>query len=232
MNKLTNQTLALILGLTTLGVIANSANAQELSTDNLQINTIEQQTTGQPIPGTTSTSVTAFMPNIDVSIAQLGSNETIGYVIAQNNSDPNILHRHDYSYIGLGGNVGLQQEGTGLGEASFVINGKVALARELSLRPAVVFSNDDTVFLVPLTYDFTIKSKDPFKEVPIVPFLGGGGVFTTNDQDNAGFLITGGADWRLSDDFVANAGLHVGFIEDSTDIGLVLGIGYIIPQKD
>ena len=232
MTKLTHQTLALIFGLTTLGTIANSVSAQELETHSLQINTIEQQTTGQPIPGTTSTTVTAFIPNIDATVADLVSQETTPYIISHNSGDPDILHTHDYSYVGLGGNIGLQEEGTSLGDEAFVLNGKVALARDLSLRPAAIFGNDDTSFLIPITYDFTIASNDPFKEVPIVPFIGGGAVFTTDDQDSVGFLFSGGADWRLSDDFVANAGLHVGFIEDSTDIGLVLGIGYIIPQRD
>jgi hypothetical protein len=235
MNKLTYQGLSFLLGLTTLGGIVESVSAQELP-DNLQVNpiqlnTIQQQATGQPTPGTTSTTVAAFMP-VDNSVVTELASDSKAQVIVQNTTDPEIIFKHDYSYIGLGGNVGIKLEQTSLGEAGFVINGKVALAPELSLRPVVIFSNNDTVFLVPITYDITLKGKDPFQEIPFVPFIGGGAVFTTNDNDNAGFLVTGGVDWRLSKDFVANVALHTGFIEDSTDMGLVIGVGYIIPQKN
>lgn len=256
MSKLTHHSLSLILGLSALVGMTYSVSAQELSSElapdpiqfaldlekssksdlkledlNLQINTIEQQATGQPIPGTTATTVAALIPQEKEMMTQLASSDT-PQLMVQNTTDPEIIFRHDYSYIGLGGNVGVKLEQTSLGEAGFVINGKVALAQELSLRPAVIFSDKDTVFLVPITYDITLKSSDPFKEIPFVPFIGGGAVFTTNDNDNAGFLVTGGVDWRMSKDFVANVALHTGFIEDSTDMGLVIGVGYIIPQKN
>jgi hypothetical protein len=235
MKKITHQWLSVLLGISTLGVISHSTSAQELNPElnqdkqKIEIQTIQQESTGQPNPGTTATTLAAFTPTVNPTISQFNS-PNYGIVTAQNTTDPEIIFRHDYSYIGLGGNVGVESEQTSLGETGFVINGKIALAQELSLRPAVIFG-DDTVFLVPITYDITLKDKDPFKEVPFVPFIGGGAVFTTNSDNNAGFLITGGVDWRLSENFVANAGLHVGFIEDSTDIGLILGVGYIIPQK-
>jgi len=204
---------------------------QEINTQTLEINTIQQQATGQPTPGTSSTTANSLISPQNQVVAQSMVN-SLPTQIAQNTTDPEIIFRHDYSYIGLGGNVGVKLEQTSLGEAAFVINSKIALAQELSLRPAVLFSENDTIFVVPITYDITLKDKDPFKEVPYVPFIGGGAVFTTNDNDNAGFLITGGLDYRLSRDFVANISLHTGFIEDSTDMGLVIGVGYIIPQKD
>jgi hypothetical protein len=256
MFKLTHHSLSFLLGLSAVAGMTYSVSAQDLTPEtaidpiqfaldleklsksdlqlndlNLQIKTIEQQATGQPTPGTTSTTVMALMPEEKAVTTQLALDDN-SQLLVQNTTDPEIIFRHDYSYIGLAGNVGVKLEQTSLGEAGFVINGKVALAQELSLRPAVIFSDRDTVFLVPITYDITLKSSDPFKEIPFVPFIGGGAVFTTNDNDNAGFLVTGGVDWRMSKDFVANVALHTGFIEDSTDMGLVIGVGYIIPQKN
>lgn len=243
MNQLKLSSLSILLSLSALGGLSFSATAQEIpvelevnlnqeiNTQTLEINTIQQQATGQPTPGTTSTTVNSLISPQNQVVAQSMVN-SLPTQIAQNTTDPEIIFRHDYSYIGLGGNVGVKLEQTSLGEAAFVINSKIALAQELSLRPAVLFSENDTIFVVPITYDITLKDKDPFKEVPYVPFIGGGAVFTTNDNDNAGFLITGGLDYRLSRDFVANISLHTGFIEDSTDMGLVIGVGYIIPQKD
>lgn len=243
MNQLKLSSLSILLSLSALGGLSFSATAQEIpvelevnlnqeiNTQTLEINTIQQQATGQPTPGTTSTTANSLISPQNQVVAQSMVN-SLPTQIAQNTTDPEIIFRHDYSYIGLGGNVGVKLEQTSLGEAAFVINSKIALAQELSLRPAVLFGENDTIFVVPITYDITLKDKDPFKEVPYVPFIGGGAVFTTNDNDNAGFLITGGLDYRLSRDFVANISLHTGFIEDSTDMGLVIGVGYIIPQKD
>jgi len=243
MNQLKLSSLSILLSLSALGGLSFSATAQEIpvelevnlnqeiNTQTLEINTIQQQATGQPTPGTSSTTANSLISPQNQVVAQSMVN-SLPTQIAQNTTDPEIIFRHDYSYIGLGGNVGVKLEQTSLGEAAFVINSKIALAQELSLRPAVLFSENDTIFVVPITYDITLKDKDPFKEVPYVPFIGGGAVFTTNDNDNAGFLITGGLDYRLSRDFVANISLHTGFIEDSTDMGLVIGVGYIIPQKD
>ncbi|GEM_PF-4045785 len=245
MNQLTRQSLSVILGITVFGTIAHSTNAQEvaiadfqvnpieteLTSNNVQINTIEQQATGQPIPGTTATTIAAFMSEENTDQTQITS-DFIPLEITQNTTDPEIIFRHDYSYIGVGGNVGVKLEQTSLGRSAFAVNSKIALAQELSLRPAVLFGQNETVFLVPITYDVTIKDKDPFKEVPYVPFIGGGAMFTTDNNNNAGFLITGGLDYRLSQDFVANITLHTGFSQNSTDMGLVLGVGYIIPQKN
>jgi len=243
MNQLKLSSLSILLSLSALGGLSFSATAQEIpvelevnlnqeiNTQTLEINTIQQQATGQPTPGTSSTTANSLISPQNQVVAQSMVN-SLPTQIAQNTTDPEIIFRHDYSYIGLGGNVGVKLEQTSLGEAAFVINSKIELAQELSLRPAVHFSENDTIFVVPITYDITLKDKDPFKEVPYVPFIGGGAVFTTNDNDNAGFLITGGLDYRLSRDFVANISLHTGFIEDSTDMGLVIGVGYIIPQKD
>lgn len=144
------------------------------------------------------------------------------------------------NYVGVGVNIGLTEgdddnnasnDGgeTGLGDAGFVINGKIGLSRNLSLRPGVIIG-DDAVFMVPLTYDFIIPRVDPFEPVRFAPFLGGGVALSTDADDNIGFLLTGGVDVPLSRSFVANGSINIGFIEDQTDVGIILGVGYTFPD--
>lgn len=134
------------------------------------------------------------------------------------------------NYLGIGINIGLTEENgdeseTGLGDAGLVINSKIGLSDNLSLRPGVIVG-DDAVFMVPLTYDFLIPRTDPFEPVRFAPFLGGGVALSTDSDNNIGFLLTGGIDVPLSRSFVANGSINVGFIEDQTDIGIILGVGY------
>lgn len=142
------------------------------------------------------------------------------------------------NYLGIGINIGLTEEDddadddggeTALGDAGFVINGKIGLSRNISLRPGVIVG-DDALFMVPLTYDFLIPRVDPFEPVRFAPFLGGGVALSTDSDDNIGFLLTGGIDVPLSRSFVANGSINIGFIEDETDIGIILGVGYTFPD--
>ena len=150
-------------------------------------------------------------------------------LLAQTDIELGRLTRSSFSYIGIGGNIGLTGE-TGVGEGAFVVNAKIAFSRNISLRPAAHFS-DNTVFLASLTYDFYIPGRDPFEPVRFFPFVGGGIVLNTDDNsansDNSdvGFLLTGGVDYPLSKEFTANATLNIGFL-DETEVGIVLGVGY------
>lgn len=185
---------------------------------------IEDVLSTQPIPGTVETSVTALEMQPEASSLPEVSSEEANTTIAQEDIDPGRATRGGASYIGIGGNIGLGGD-TALGGGAFVINGKLGLTRTLSFRPAAIIA-DDTVFLLPLTYDFVIRREDPFEEVPFAPFLGGGVAFSTDEDDNIGFLITGGVDVPISRGFIGNASLSVGFLEDTTDVGLTVGVGY------
>lgn len=181
-------------------------------------------TAAKPIPGTVSTSAASLtLQPKTLPLPEMSSHE-VDNPIAQTNIDPGRTTRGGASYIGIGGNIGLGGD-TALGNGSFVINGKIGLTRSLSLRPAAVIG-DDTVFIIPLTYDFTIRQTDPFEPVRFAPFVGGGIALSTDEDDNIGFLLTGGVDVPLSREFVANGSINVGFIEDTTDVGLILGVGY------
>jgi hypothetical protein len=176
-----------------------------------------------PTPGTLQTSATYLQgqpQTAAVPAAPSSSNPTNNNVAQVTPGRPT---RGGLSYIGVGGNIGLTGSNT-LGNGSFAINSKIGLTRNISVRPAVLIG-DDATFLLPATYDFTIQTTDPFEPVAFAPFLGGGLVVSTQEDNNIGFLLTGGVDVPLSREFVANATLNVGFM-DKTEVGLMLGIGY------
>ncbi|MEM8637587.1 MAG: hypothetical protein AAGG51_02035 [Cyanobacteria bacterium P01_G01_bin.54] len=145
----------------------------------------------------------------------------------------NLFVNRPWSYIGVGAGIG--REGVSqLGRGSFVANAKVALDSSLSLRPAV-WAGDQVAITLPLSYDIQISGSDPFEPARFHPFLGAGVLFTTdadddtddNAGDNFGALVMGGLDVRLSDEWVFNTSANFGFLDDRTEIGIVLGVGYV-----
>jgi len=189
----------------------------------------------QPIPASVTSSAEALtLPPTQSSEIVLQESQTL----AQTDLDIRRGIDRVPNYLGVGVNVGLTEDddeadddggATALGDAGFVINGKIGLSRTLSLRPGVIIG-DDALFMVPLTYDFIVPRVDPFEPIRFAPFLGGGVALSTDGDDNIGFLLTGGVDVPLSRSFVANGSINIGFIEDETDIGIILGVGYTFPD--
>ncbi|MGF1514580.1 MAG: YadA-like family protein [Elainellaceae cyanobacterium] len=122
----------------------------------------------------------------------------------------------DYSYVGLGG-----------GDEGFVINGKIAIVDNFSVRPSVAtdfdFDDDEDVFyLLPITYDF--NAVDP--GVALYPFAGLGIGGDIGDDSSIEFALAGGADYRFSDRWVANGTVNYLPFADGDEVGFALGIGY------
>lgn len=179
-------------------------------------------------PGTASTSAASLANQPQTPSSSEAAAESADTSVAQGleNVDitPGRSTRGGSSYIGIGGAIGLTG-GTGIGQGGFLINSKIGLTRNISFRPSVVIG-DETDFLLPLTYDFILQSADPFRPVPFAPFLGGGVAVSTDSDNEIGFLLTGGADFPLSRQFVANAAVNAGFFGDTTSVGISLGVGY------
>ncbi|WP_228059461.1 hypothetical protein [Plectonema radiosum] len=129
------------------------------------------------------------------------------------------------SYIGVGGNIGLGGNTT-LSEGSFAVNSKIGLTNNFSVRPSALIG-DDALFLIPLTLDFPVESVTDtgVQQINVAPYIGAGAAISTGQDSTVGFLISGGVDVPLSPQFTANAGVNIGFIDD-TEVGLMLGIGY------
>lgn len=182
-----------------------------------------------PVPGSLATSVEGLFAPTDFGLEPTQPEIAQVPVSQRRRTSLNRLTTESYSYIGLGGNIGISDNNneTSLGRGSFVINGKVGLSERLSVRPAVVI-NDDATFLIPATYDFRIPTEDPLVLSPFIPFAGAGLVLSTKDDNHIGFLLSGGVDYRISPNWTANGSLNVGFL-DEVDVGIILGVGYTFP---
>ncbi|MEC4804964.1 MAG: hypothetical protein SAJ12_02205 [Jaaginema sp. PMC 1079.18] len=178
------------------------------------------------IPGSLVTSVEGFLTPADFGLEPTQPEIAQVPLVQRRRTSLNRLTTESYSYIGLGGNIGLSDNNneTSLGRGSFVVNGKIGLSERLSVRPAVLI-NDDATFLIPATYDFRVPTEDPLVLSPFIPFAGAGVAISTKNNNNLGFLLTGGADYRISPNWTANGSLNVGFF-DEVDFGIILGVGY------
>lgn len=177
-----------------------------------------------PIPGTVETSASALTARPKTPAPSELSSDEADSTVAQTSIDPGRTTRGGSSYIGIGGNLGLGG-GSALGDSSFAVISKIGLTRNFSFRPTALIG-DETVFLLPVTYDFVIQSTDPFAPVSFAPYLGGGASITTSGD--LAFLVSGGVDFPITREFVANAAINVNFGDD-TNVGLLLGVGYTFP---
>lgn len=178
------------------------------------------------MPPTVSTSAAPLLAQPEASGVPAVSSEQGNTSVAQSIEDiePGRTTRGGRSYVGIGGAIGLSGS-TGIGQGGFMINSKIGLTRNISFRPSVILG-DETDFLLPLSYDFILESTDPFATVAFAPYVGGGVAFSTSDDADIGFLLTGGVDFPISQQFVANAAVNAAFFGDETSVGISLGVGY------
>lgn len=133
-----------------------------------------------------------------------------------------------YSYVGVGGNIGLSDADTGTAESGFAVISKVAITNNISVRPSVVIGSDTSI-TVPVTYDFSVRNSSTSSS--LTPYVGGGVVFATGGGDDTDLMVTTGVDYRFKPNLVGNASVNVGFGDDRTDVGLMLGVGYVFPHS-
>lgn len=206
---------------TTIASTANVDPVQEVK------NNIQQEPSNNnvvtPVPGTTATTSAALVTPQETEARVKPSASKV----AQSDIttvDPGRRTRGGSSYIGIGGNIGLGGD-SALSDGNFMVLSKIGLTRVLSARPSAVIG-DDTAILIPVTYDFSFSSVDPFSEpLPIAPFVGAGVAIETSDDADVAFLLTGGIDVPISSQFTATAAINAAFF-DETDVGLAIGIGY------
>lgn len=187
-----------------------------------------------PVPGSVATTAAALIdtpaPSQPVAAPAQPNQANIpvkkSQQIAQSDIDLGRRTRGGSSYIGVAGNIGLNGGQSALGDGNFAVISKVGLTRTISVRPAAVFG-DNTAILLPITYDFAFTGgDDPFGEpLAIAPYLGIGAALSTGENSEVAFLLSGGVDLPLNEQFTATASVNAGFY-DETDIGLLLGVGY------
>ncbi|MEH2060074.1 MAG: hypothetical protein V7K97_28870 [Nostoc sp.] len=200
----------------------NLAKVQQLSNPAIEENA---SATATPVPGTVATS-SATLTSEFVQPTSQTTSEPSATKVAQSDIDLGRTTRGGSSYIGVAGNIGLSGAGdASLGDGNFAVISKIGLTNAISVRPSAVFG-DDTTILVPITYDFTFKSADAFREpLAIAPYIGVGAAYKTGDNSKLAFLASAGVDVPLTPQFTATAAINAGFF-DQTDVGLLLGVGY------
>ncbi|MEH1871039.1 fasciclin domain-containing protein [Nostoc sp.] len=130
------------------------------------------------------------------------------------------------SYIGVAGNIGLIGNDAALSDGNFAVISKVGLTRNISVRPSVIFG-DNTLFMVPLTLDFSPRTAGSVgaRSLAISPYLGAGVAIEANANTDIGLLLTGGVDLPVGSRFTVTGAVNAAFLDD-TDVGLLFGVGY------
>lgn len=127
----------------------------------------------------------------------------------------------DYNYVGAGVGVG----DLGDSDLGLSVNSKFTVSNNVSVRPGLItdfdFSDGQTSFFVPVTYDFNPITQNG----KLLPYAGGGVAFTTGDDSEVGPLLTAGVDYRITDKVTLNGSVNWSIYDDS-DINGVFGVGY------
>ncbi|MGB7085381.1 MAG: hypothetical protein WBD47_07500 [Phormidesmis sp.] len=123
-----------------------------------------------------------------------------------------------YNYVGIGG-----------GDDGFVVNGKLSVADNVSIRPEVATDFDfndseDVSYLVPVTYDFNTIGTG---RTAFNPFVGAGVAGGIGDDSTVDFALVTGADYRFADRYVANGSVNYAPFADNDEVGFTVGLGYL-----
>lgn len=203
MNSIWSQRFSTLLILSTISMFGSGLSAQAQTAQT---------------PSKTSTTAADLFPQPTQPAAETSTE------VAQVDINPGRTTRSGSSYIGVAGNIGLGGD-SALSEGSFMGISKIGLTRSVSVRPSVAIE-DDPVVLVPLTYDFNLRSADALDEsLAVAPYVGAGVAIETSDDAEVGFLLSGGVDVPLNNNFTATAGVNAAFLNE-TDVGLMIGVGY------
>jgi hypothetical protein len=143
---------------------------------------------------------------------------------------PGRATRSGPSYIGVGGNIGLGDGDTALGETSFAIFSKIGITSNISARPAVLIEDNPTI-LLPVTLDFIPAVTNITEDVSgdlgvrVSPYVGAGIAISTGDDSTVNFLATGGVDVPITENVSGTLAVNATLF-DNPAVGLLLGVGY------
>jgi hypothetical protein len=146
------------------------------------------------------------------------------------NASPGRATRSGSSYIGIGGNIGVGDTDSSVGDTSFSIISKIGLTTNLSIRPTLLVQDDPSI-LIPLTLDFfpgvigTTADLSADTGLRISPYVGLGLALETANDGNADFLLTGGVDIPITSRFTGNIAVNATFF-NNTAVGVLIGVGY------
>ncbi|ASC72917.1 hypothetical protein XM38_038770 [Halomicronema hongdechloris C2206] len=127
------------------------------------------------------------------------------------------------AYLGVGGNIGIGDNDTAVGDFGFAVISKISLGPRFAVRPSFIFSEESTSLLAPVTYNFNVLNIRGFR---VQPFLGVGADIDFDDDTN--LLVDAGVDIPISRQFTLNATTNFS-VTDDFGAGLVLGVAYNVP---
>jgi len=127
------------------------------------------------------------------------------------------------AYFGVGGNIGIGDNDTAVGDFGFAVISKISLGPRFAVRPSLIVSEDTTSLLAPLTFNFSVLNIEGFR---VQPFVGVGADIDFDDDTN--LLVDAGVDIPISQQFTLNATTNFS-VTDDFGAGLVLGVAYNIP---
>ncbi|RAM50643.1 MAG: hypothetical protein C6Y22_15800 [Hapalosiphonaceae cyanobacterium JJU2] len=219
--------ISILLGVTLLG--ANYALAKPQTTAKLsaeELSSVADLLDVQPPALNTGDNLTPKASILQSNAQFIPQQETKGTTtntLAQT-TEPERKVPSNNNYIGIGGSIGLSGDETALGSGGLAILTKNRLTDNLSLHStSVVFGSRTAISTAALTFGIPITDQ-PSGQVVAFPFVGGG-VLLKGNFDVSG-LITGGVDVPISEELTATAQVNLGFLDDNTDVGLQIGIGY------
>jgi opacity protein-like surface antigen len=123
----------------------------------------------------------------------------------------------NYNYVGIGG-----------GDNGFVVNGKLSVADNVSIRPEVATDFDfndesDVSYLVPITYDLNTVGTG---NTAFNPFVGTGVAGDIGEDSTVDWALVAGADYSFAERYVANASVNYTPFSDGDEVGFTAGLGY------
>ena len=182
--------------------------------------TAKTKTVAVPVPGTVEISADKLQPSSPTSDSPISQAPAI---VPPATPTPAKKPKYKFSYLGIGANFGAGGQTSALGATSFAAFSKFALSRSFSIRPALLV-NQDTTFLLPITYDFPIEGPGH-----IAPYFGLGMQSSSPfsaARTKSDLLLTAGIDYPINSHLALTAGVNLGTF-NSSGVGGLLGLAYI-----
>lgn len=134
---------------------------------------------------------------------------------------------NNFNYVGIGGNIGIAGDGSGLGGGGLMTLSKTGFSENFSLHSSGILIGSDSASLTHLTADFPVRSET--NAVRFSPFVGAGIIYKDlfNSDLSLGPSATVGIDIPISYSFLITGRASVGYIREETDFGIQIGFSYI-----
>ncbi|TVU55302.1 MAG: hypothetical protein EA414_02420 [Arthrospira sp. PLM2.Bin9] len=135
-----------------------------------------------------------------------------------------------FNYFAVGGNIGITGNASGLGKGGGGTLGKTGYSENLSLHTGGVLIGEGAS-VTALTYSFPMRVDTG--GIVASPFIGAGIIYADlfNSDFSFGPLFMTGVDVPISYSFILTGRFNVGYIRETTEVGVMLGVGYVYTRS-